>query len=434
MLANKDAKPTFYTKPIKQQSLNIIYPKKFPMAEKRRIDYVKSLMQKGYDVSIIRNVLLKYRYTNKEVDDAINSVYHPTIRHEIHLSHTTALVVVFIVVSLIGVVSFFYYNPSGTQTKLLDLNLEPIATIVEPGESISFLKELSNLGSAKRYDVVIKQEIIDSQTSKIITQKIETRAIETFGSSVTKILVPKDTKPGDYILRAIVEYDDKKAVATLPVKIVAFAKKETCFDGVKNQNEEGIDCGNVCKPCEKQAAECNDNNPCTADVMENGICIHNPVVPCCGNSICEVNEQESCAADCKKESFPVSSENIEDIKDLAKVNPSKALQQCSSIEVPDLKDTCIGNVGEAQNNKGYCSQIANARIKDLCYSNIAKSINDNSLCDEISIDSRRDACYMTFVLDNKDYSVCDKITNKQLRQSCESLKQLNELNQQQNPS
>ena len=25
--------------------------------------------------------------------------------------------------------------------------------------------------------------------------------------------------------------------------------EETCFDGIKNQNEEGIDCGGVCKPC-----------------------------------------------------------------------------------------------------------------------------------------------------------------------------------------
>jgi hypothetical protein len=37
---------------------------------------------------------------------------------------------------------------------------------------------------------------------------------------------------------------------------------------------------------------------------------------------------------------------------------------------------------------------------------------------------------MTFVLDNKDYSVCGRINNKHLMQSCESLKQLNELNSQ----
>src|SRR3989338_138166 len=257
------------------------------MVKKSLIDYVKSLPQKGYDISAIRDVLLKYGYTNKEVDEAINSIYHPTIRHEIHLSHTTVLVVVLVVFSLIGIASFFYYSSSKTPTKLLDLNLEPMATTVEPGESITFLKELSNLGSSKRYDVVIKQEIIDQKTSKVITQKIETRAIETFGSTQTRILVPEDAKAGDYILRSIVEYDGKKAVATLPIKIVRYAKKESCLDGLKNQNEEGADCGGICKPCEKQAIECDDNNQCTNDVVENGECINKPIAPCCGNKVCE---------------------------------------------------------------------------------------------------------------------------------------------------
>ncbi|MBI2559098.1 hypothetical protein HYW20_07290 [Candidatus Woesearchaeota archaeon] len=399
------------------------------MVQKSLIDYVKSLIQKGYDAAAIKNFLLKYGYSGKEIDDAINSSYKLTVKHEIHLSRTTTLVVIFIVASLIGVVSFFYYSPSKS-AKLLDLNLEPITTTAEPGQQIVFLKELSNLGSAKRYDVVIRQEIIDTKTNKIITQKTETRAIETFGSTQTKILIPQDAKAGDYILRAIVEYDDKKAVATLPVKIVTFAKAETCFDSMKNQNEEGVDCGGACKPCENQAIECNDNDPCTDDIEENGVCANKPIVPCCGNSVCE--ELENCDADCKKqEPLPLfSSGTLDDIKELAKVNPGKALQQCSQIEVPDLKDACIGSIGEAQLDKDYCTRISNARVKDLCYSNIAKNVNDNTLCQYISTDSRKDSCYMTFVLDNKDYSVCNKISNKQLRQSCESLKQLNEISQQ----
>jgi len=396
-------------------------------------DYVKAQLSKGYDVSTIRNVMLRYGYTNKEINDAVNEIYHPTIRHEIHLSHTTVFVIIFIFASLIGVASFFYYTQLKSPTKLLDLNLEPITTTVGAGENIIFLKELSNLGSSKRYDVVIKQEIIDTKTAKVITQKTETRAIETFGSTQTKILVPKDAKAGDYILRAIVEYDDKKAVATLPVKIVVFSKKETCFDGIKNQNEEGMDCGGVCSPCEKQVLECDDSNTCTNDVMEGEACINKPIVPCCGNNICEEQEKESCQEDCKKqEQAAISPETLEGIKELAKTEPSRALQQCNKLEVPDIKDTCIANIGEVQHNKNYCNQINNTRIKDLCFSNIATAVNDNSLCEEISIDSRKDSCYMSFVLDYKDYSVCDKLTNKQLKLSCESLKQLNDLSQQQN--
>ncbi len=406
------------------------------MAKKSLADYIKGLVQKGYDASSIRNFLLKYGYTSNEIDDALNSTFKQTIRHEIHLSHTTVFVIIFVFLSLLGTVSFFYYSPSTAPTKLLDLNLEPVATTVEPGQDIIFLKELSNLGSSKRYDVVIRQELIDGKTNKIVTQKIETRAIETFGSTQTRIQVPKDAKTGDYTLRAMVEYDSKKAVATLPIKVVAFAPKESCFDRIKNQNEENVDCGGVCRPCQVQNTECDDGNPCTIDIIENSACAHNPIVPCCGNKICEGGEDfNSCQNDCKKGTAPPNANpaapaSIDEIKELAKTNPGSALSQCSQIEVPDLKDECTSNIGEAQHSESYCVQISNARIKDLCYSNVAKLKNDNNLCNYISIDSRRDSCYMTFVLDNKDYSVCDRITQTQLKQSCESLRQLNELNQQ----
>ena len=396
-------------------------------------DYVKSMRQRGYSIPAIRNLLLKNGYSANEIDDAINYSNSLTIKHEIHLSHSTIVVIVFMIVSLLGISSVFYFSQSTASSKLLDLNLEPVATTVQQGGNIIFIKQLSNLGSAKRYDVVIKQELIGATTNKVITQKIETRAIETFGSTQTNILVPQDTQPGNYILRATVEYDDKKAVATLPVKIITSSNKGTCFDGIKNSNEEGVDCGGVCKPCKQQTLDCNDNNPCTSDIIKNGACAHTPIVPCCGNNICEPNE--NCDADCKKiqpeqNSGLISTASLDGVKELAKTNPGKAMQECNQIEVPDLKDTCISNIGEVQNNKNYCNQIISIRIKDLCYSNIAKSSNDNTLCEEISIDSRKDSCYMTFVLDNKDYSVCSKLTNKHLSQSCESLRQLSELNQQ----
>jgi len=399
------------------------------MVKKSLIDYVRNLVQKGYDISAIRNILLKYGYAGSEIDEAIKASFNPTVKHVIHLSHTTALVIIFVFASLLGVSSIYYYGSSRAPAKLLDLNLEPITTTAEPGQPVIFLKELSNLGSSKRYDVEITQEIISKATSRSITQKTETRAIETFGSTQTKMLVPDDAKAGDYILRVIVEYDNKKAVATLPIRIIASSKKETCFDGINNQDEGGIDCGGMCRQCEEQALECDDSNQCTSDSIEGNECINNPIEPCCGNSICE-EQEESCAADCKKAEYPsFSSGTLDEIKELAKANPSKALQQCNQLEVPEQKDECIANIGEVQRNKNYCTQIINARTKDLCFLNIAKAINDDSLCEEVSIDSRKDSCYMTFVLDNKDYSVCDKITNSHLRQSCESLRQLNEMNQ-----
>ncbi len=395
------------------------------MARQKVLNYIRDLLQKGYDISAIKNSMLKYGYSNSEIDEAVKEIYHPTIRHEIHLSRTTIFVIVFIVLTIGGVAFFFLYNQEKSPEQLLDLNLEPVKTTVAAGDSISFLKEISNLGSAKRYDIFIRQEVSDPKTSKIITQKTETRAIETSGSTKTIIEVPQETKPGNYLLKVVVEYHGKSATATLPIKIVSTKSvegKETCFDGIVNQDEEGIDCGGVCKPCE--GLDCNDNNPCTDDKIEDNICVHNPITPCCGNGICE--GKESCAADCKD----TSHETLDDIKEIAKSNPMEALQKCNQIDVPVLKDTCIKNIGEVQNNKDYCSKIESQKIKDQCYSSIAKSSNDNSICEEISNDGIRDSCYSYFfVPPNKDYTVCLKLTNKDLQQSCDRLRQLFELSQ-----
>ena len=118
------------------------------MVKKSVVEYLQSMLQKGYDISTIRNEMLKYGYTDKDIDDAINKIYNPTIRHEIHLSKATIMVIVFVVLSLIGAGSFFYFiSTPRAPNKLLDLNLEPVTTTVKPGESIIFVKELSNLGS-----------------------------------------------------------------------------------------------------------------------------------------------------------------------------------------------------------------------------------------------------------------------------------------------
>lgn len=398
------------------------------MVSKKVVDYIRGLLQKGYDISTIRNTMLKYGYSNQEISEAVNEIYHPTIRHEIHLGKTAIFALVFIVLSVAGITLFFNYNAPQAPAKLLDLSLKPVKTNAEAGQTISFIQELSNKGSSNRFDVVVRQEVIDSGTFKIVTYKSESRAIETFTTTPAEIVIPEDTPAGDYILRVIVEYDGKKAPATLPIKVLP-ARKAGCFDGIKNQNEESVDCGGICKPCEIQARGCDDQNPCTEDISENGKCINRQIEPCCGNSLCEFDEtEESCSADCKAvKEIPAST--LDEIKEIATANPSKALQECGKIEIPDLMDTCISSIGEAQKNQEYCAKIHDERIKELCYANIAKLSNDNSICINILFAPRRDSCYMNFMIDNEDYTVCEKLNDSNFRYQCETLKQLHQVSQ-----
>ena len=397
------------------------------MARKRVVEYIRGLLQKGYDISTIKNTMVKYGYTEKDINEAINDVYNPTVRHEIHLGKTTLAAIFMIIISVAGIASFFYFSPPKAPAKLLDLSLEPIKTEVTAGESISFIQELSNKGSSSRFDVVVRQEIVDPKTFEVVTFKSETRAIETFTTTPTQIIIPEDTPAGSYILRVIVEYDGAKAPATLPIKVIQ-TKKESCFDGIKNQDEAEIDCGGICKECNEVVIDCNDNNPCTEDIEENGKCLNERIVPCCGNEICETGE--GCETDCPKKDTTVEAnpETLDGIKDLARTDPEKAAQLCGELEVPDIKDTCLSNIGEVQKSMEYCETISSTKIKDSCRSNIAKSIGDKTLCSEIKGDGIRDSCYANFfVPPNKDYSVCELITNKDLRASCHSLRQLDEL-------
>ena len=387
------------------------------MAKKSVVDYVRAQIQKGYSASAIRDVMLKYGYSSNDINEALDEIYHPTIRHEIHLSKTTIIAIALIFILSIGTFSFFYFK-SSPSSKLLDVNLKPVDTTANPGEAISFVKELSNLGSSKRFDVVVKQEILD-KNFKVLTEKTETRAIETFGSTPTEMIVPSDAKAGDYTLRLIVEYDGKKAIATLPVKITesAAAKEEISQETIPVKETEKIDCS--------------DNNACTEDIEADGKCSYKKIVPCCGNIICE--ENENCASDCKKETVDVPSnptvteETPEDTNSLAKTDPNKAMQQCSKMQVPDNKDTCIGDVAESQADKSYCTQIINPKIKDLCYYNVAKASKDKEICSLIGADAKKDSCYMHFAIDLKDYSVCSLIVQQQQKDSCYTLKQIYEI-------
>jgi hypothetical protein len=397
------------------------------MARKKVIKYIKGLLQKGYSISSIKNTMLRYGYSSRDIDGAVEEIYNPTIRHEIHLSKTALLAVIIIAAAVLGAAFFAYFSQPKAPEKLLDLNLEPVKTSVEAGSSISFIKEISNLGSLSRYDVFVEHQLIDTKTSKIITGKNETIAVETSSSKQTSLLVPEGIAAGDYLLRTVVTYDGRKAVATLPVKITS-SKRESCFDGIKNQDEEKIDCVGICKPCSEVIIDCDDGNPCTEDVFENGICSNNAVIPCCGNNICETNE--ACAADCAAKQNPpgASPETLEDIKDIGRSDPARARQLCGQLDVPDIQDVCISNIGEVQKDKEYCESVLSVKIKDTCHSTISKLSRDKSLCKAISGDGIRDSCYAYFfVPPNKDYSVCELITNKDLRGSCNSLKQLDEL-------
>ena len=369
------------------------------MADKKLINYIQEQLKKGYDTATVKSYLIKYGYNPSDVDDAIRQIYGHEVRHVIHFSPATLISITGIFLGLI-VVSFFLFNYTAKSPEtLLDLNLQSIKTTVNSGESITFIAELDNLGSAKRYDASLRYELIDLKTSQTLTFKEETRAVETKSSKQVEIQIPAGAAEGDYVLRAIAAYNGQKAVATLPVKISGIVQET---QEQKPIEQKSIGQESINKAQEKETTQ----KP---------------------NEITQ--GQEATAKDETAGSQALSTfETLEKVSSIASQNKKEAESLCRKLELQTSKDLCFDKIAEVLGDRSYCSLISDERTKDVCLSNVAKITGKSEICQDISKESRKDSCYMNFVIDKKDYTVCDKVVNQYLRQSCESLRQLSSLN------
>ncbi len=417
------------------------------MPKKSLSSYIIEQLNQGFSSEIIKNHLMKYGYTKESIEQAFREI-KPEIKHTIHLSKTTMTAIIILSVGLMILGSSLYLiNKTPEAPKqLLDVKVNIINNEIQPEDELNFNIELLSLGALKRYDVILTYVVTDSDNN-IITSKTETIALETRASVKSEIKIPRNTPIGNYILKINANYNNKVSSASDTFRISPVTKDTcfnkikdydeekidcggvckpcpTCYDRIKNQDEEGIDCGGICKPCEK---DCNDNNKCTNDYSKDGTCFNDPIEPCCGNFACETTESKSsCPEDCEKgiEDFSglSSSEKIERIKQISLSDEERAETLCKDLQ-QTFSDQCFSEIAETIKSVRFCNKITNQRTKDNCYSKLAEIIGNSLICDEISTDPRKDACYMNFV-NIGDYSVCEKMINEYLRKSCEALKSL----------
>jgi hypothetical protein len=91
---------------------------------------------------------------------------------------------------------------------------------VAPGESLPVAMKLLNMGGSGRVDVEITYRIEDAQKN-VLTEELETVAVETTASFIKQIKIPPDLKPGRYFILADMKYPDQKvpAVSRMPFQI-----------------------------------------------------------------------------------------------------------------------------------------------------------------------------------------------------------------------
>ncbi len=429
------------------------------MTDPRIVNFVRQSLSQGYDATTIKNHLLEQGFRDAEISAAMNEVYNVTeVKHVHHLSPVLLIILGIFVVALVAVGVYLWSTP---EKNLLDLSLDGIQTAVESGKEIVFTSKISNLGSVKRSDVTMRYELVDKKQN-LITFKEETLAVETSSSSTVKLQIPARTNPGSYILKGIAKYNGKVASASLPVTVSLGSKAASCYDGIKNQDEkgidcggscqnlncchngfsdsplgeEGVDCGGPCNPCTTECDSCNDNNPCTEDVcgsQTNFLCSHQQLTPCCGNALCEDGEKGSCETDCPTSGDPFAGlsegQILDKIKGIIASDPALAESYCQKYLTSVYKDQCFVNLATNTQDDSYCRSIADQRTRDLCYIELSKSTGKYDSCGKITNDVSRDSCYFNYASTTKDFSICDAILTEAIKRSCDTLKQISDLQQ-----
>lgn len=399
------------------------------MADRTLVSYLREHLQSGYDINTLRNHLLNQGYDINAVNAAVDEIYSPTVKHEVHLSKGLFIAVGSVFAAVILIIGIFFLY-SGGPKQLLDLSVDIVEASVKPGEELEFGIEISSLGSAKRYDVFLRYDIV--MNKRIITSKEETIAVETKASKSNSIKIPDDASVGKYTLKVTAKYNNEIATASESFRVYEESVEESCFDGIKNQDEEKVDCGGSCNPCveeKKCPSSCDDSDECTKDYCSSETwfeCVNDAIDPCCGNNICEEGEKESCKADCPDVTVDEFSgltiwEKLEKIKEISATDPEKAGEYCNEIENIVHKDKCFLNIAETTKSEAACDFISDTRTKDDCYSVVAIASNNYELCTKVNAESRRDSCYMDFVMDG-NYDICDRLINQYLMQSCNALK------------
>jgi hypothetical protein len=373
-------------------------------AKNTLVPYIKQYLGQGYTADGIRNFLIQKGYDQKQVDIAIQQVTHPEIKHkhtiDVSPKVIATVMVIFLGLGLIGA-SLYYFlaMDSGFSDELLDYSISLQQTSIEPGGVLYFTNQFTNFGQDRRYDISVEFSLSNRDTGEIFDEWKELFAIDTVLTKQMSVPIPSSTEPGNYMVKGIVSYGDFEEDAYRTFKIIELGPDESCFDGIKNQDEASVDCGGVCSACET----CFDNtmNQDETDVDCGGIC------GTCTVDTTTDTDDDSTDTDSDSTSGYVDTSIYEEydqnyIVDLTNSNPETA--------------------------KAYCLDFSTTENKDKCIKQVAKTSDSYEYCHDIISDLTKDDCYMSFAYEN-NFDACDYISNPFVKQSCNQLKDIYDIQQ-----
>jgi hypothetical protein len=415
------------------------------------LEYIKRQLSRGSSVQEITSFLIKRGYSIDSINECLRQLYqNKSPVTEKKKSHIPIFLIILIILIIIGLLSYFmFFKLELSNETDLEMIVYLESTSINAESNLIFQRMLNNKGALPNLPVRVVYIIEDSSGNRV--HMSDENMVITDSLSHQRSIQLSSMVEGNYNLKIDAYYSGKTLSQSLPFVIVKTSTLEypaTCFDGIQNQGEEGIDCGGPCKPCIRQCPLFyDDGNKCTISkcgAETNFIPVHEDIVPCCGNNICEIGENPiNCPGDCKEGSqdtyfndtirpqisfvnqeLPIE-EEIKRIRQLSAQDKFSSMELCDAILLPFYKDSCFYEVAQELEDKEICNVIIEERTKDKCFTKISDINSDSGVCGYISSDLRRDSCYMKFVLQG-DYSVCSMIKDQYYVQTCNQLKSISQ--------
>jgi hypothetical protein len=360
--------------------------------------YAKGELDKGYSPMQVREAIIRSGYSPAVADGVMQSVLTSKQREAAPQSSfmekrlNSKIIIAICAAALLIVAAITIPFISKGNSALLDVSATPAGETYHAGEDVEFDLEIFNMGTKDRFDITLQYKVFDKDEN-LITAREETLAISTSTSYRKSVKLPSSMRPGDYSLKVFANYDDKiatsaftfavvpKEITTQPTPTTNTTKpvtnnntpvaqpepiiQATCTDGIRNQNETGIDCGGTC-----------------GGSWYDLECHHTP------KPVAATSQTKSTGS------------LVLEARLLAKTDPESAKNICLEFNDDAARDTCLKSVAQAGSQSQFCELI----------------INDND----------RDLCYYPFFMQG-DYTVCDKLVLKESLQTCAQLKEISSL-------
>ncbi len=187
------------------------------MVDLNIVNYVRKLLQSGYDINSIKNQLVSSGYDSNTVNEAVNYVYQQPAAEApaaaakpsfiSHFASRKFLLGIAAVVMVI-VVSLVLITLLGGEPTPVEIYLTPSTTQVVQGEDLAFTKSFANIEGSGMLS--ISYSVVDETTGISVASFQESLSTQALKRS-TQVSIPEETSPGGYILKATMQYAGQEA-------------------------------------------------------------------------------------------------------------------------------------------------------------------------------------------------------------------------------